>query len=111
MLKEVEPLKDHADLGTLVADLLVVALVQSTVALLVPHQVAVDKEFARVVLLEVIDAAKKRALARARRSDEAGHLSSTDRQGDAFEHLDSRVRLVDVARVDHRGAHVVLGTP
>ena len=77
VLEEIEALKDHADLRTASPQIrLSLQLVELAAAQLVADEFAVDAQFPRVVLLQVVDAAKEGALARARRPDETRHLAA-----------------------------------
>ena len=69
-------------------------------ALPVADQVAVHLDPARVDLLQVVDAAEKRRLARARGPDEADDLAARDLEVDALQHLEPAEALVDVDRAD-----------
>ena len=61
MGKQVEALKDHADLGAFAADLPLRELVDLAVALAVADELAVHREPAGVDLLEMVDASQERA--------------------------------------------------
>src|SRR5262249_61636213 len=72
--EQVEALEDHSDLGPLAGDAPLGVLDELPVPLAVADQVAVDLDPAAVDLLQVVDAAKERGLARARRPDDADDL-------------------------------------
>ena len=76
--EQVEVLEDHPDLGPLARDLALVQLVQLAALLAVADQLAVDRQPAGVDLLQVVDAAQERRLARARRPEQAHHLAAVD---------------------------------
>src|SRR6201999_4433242 len=72
--------------------------------LAVADQLAVDREAARVDLLEVVDAAQERRLARARRPEQAHDLARGDLQRDPLEHLLAPEALVHPPGFAHRPA-------
>ena len=73
--EQVEVLEDHADLGALARDLGFAQLVQPVADLAVADELAVDRQAPGVDLLEVVDAAQERRLARAGRAEQAHHLA------------------------------------
>ena len=64
MRKQIEALEHHPDRSALRGDVLVVHLVQTVAALPVADQIAGDPDAAGVDLLQVVDAAQERRLAR-----------------------------------------------
>src|SRR5690606_11484854 len=98
--EQVEPLEDHADLTALLGDPLVGEPVEPAVALLVPHQLAVDPDPAAVDVLQLVDATQERGLARAGRPEQAHHLAGLDGHVDAPEHLVAPEGLGHVDRLD-----------
>ena len=80
-------------------------LVQLVAVLAVADELAVDEQAARIDLLEVVDAAKERALARARRAEQADDLARADLEVDALEYLVSAEGLVHLLRFDHQAGH------
>ena len=107
MREQVEVLEDHPDLGPLARDLALVQLVELAARLAVADQLAVDRQPAGVDLLQVVDAAQERRLARARRTEHAHHLAAVDLEVDALQHLEAPEALVDALGLDHRLAHHV----
>ena len=101
MREQVEILEDHADVGALLRGVAGRNLVEDAVALAVADQLAVDVQAAGVDLLEVIDAAQQRRLARTRGADEAGDRAARDLEIDALEHLQAAEGLAHVAGLDH----------
>src|SRR5439155_19188495 len=89
----------------LAAHLLVAELVQLVALLPVADQLAVDPQPARVDLLEVVDAAQERALARPGRADEAHHLLGGHLEVDALQHLEPAEALVDSFGQNHLAGH------
>ncbi len=71
MREVVEPLEDHADLGTPPGDLALVQLVEAIAALLVADEHPVDVEAPGVDLLEMVDAPQEGRLAGPGWSEEA----------------------------------------
>src|SRR5207302_9691609 len=98
----VEPLEDHADLGSFAADLLVGELVELVAPLAVTHQLSVDGQPPRVDFLQMIDAAEERALARPGRANHAHHLSGSDLEVNSAEHLEPAEAIVNRLCFDHR---------
>ena len=103
--EQVEALEHHPDFRTLAADLTVGQLVEAAAAFPVADQLAVDPEPPGVDLLQVVDAAEKGALARARGPDDAHHLAGRDLDVDAPEHLVAAEALVHGLGTDHGGGH------
>jgi hypothetical protein len=90
-------LEDHADLRARVRQ-----LAGARPARAVPADAAaVHAHDARRRLLQEIDAAEQRALARAARPDQADHLAGGDRQGDAVERAYRAEALGEVLDLDH----------
>src|SRR6266851_8398323 len=108
--EEVEALEHHPDLRALPAHLVVGKLVQPVAALRVTDQLAVYVEAAGVDLLQVVDAAQERALARTRRADDAHDLLGLDDEVDAAQHLEAAEALVHSLRRDHGLHGPVTGT-
>ena len=100
-------LEDHADLGALAGDLALGQLVELASLLPVADELPVDREAAGVDLLEVIDAAQERRLARARRAEHAHHLAALDLERDPLQDLELAEALVHALGLDHRLAHPV----
>ena len=100
--EQVEVLEDHPDVDALLGDLGLAQLVELVAALPVADQHAVHPQPAGVDLLQVVDAAQERRLARAGRPDDAHHLAALDRQVDALEHLEPAEALVHALGQHHR---------
>ena len=109
--EQVEVLEDHADIGALPGDLPLPQLVELVAALLVADELAVDLEPAGVDLLEMVDAAQQRGLARSGRADDAHDLAALHLEVDAFEHLVDAEALADPFGLDHRGRTELIGDP
>ncbi len=105
MREEVEPLEDHADLGALAAHFAVAQLVDLVPMLAVTDQFAVDVQLPGGDLLQMVDAAQERRLARAGGPNDAHDLARLDFEVDALEHLEVTERLVDAFGADHRLWH------
>ena len=96
MREKIETLEHHADFAAQRMDGLVLAL----------HGCAVDRDLALVVMLQAVDAAEKRRLARARRPDDAHDLAFGDVEIHRVEDAVLAVRLADAADRNHRRAHL-----
>ena len=105
MREQVELLEDHPDLGPLARHLVFAQLVQLAVRLAIAHELAVDRQPARVDLLEVVDAAQERGLARAGGAEHAHDLAPLDLEVDPLQHLEAPEALVNALGFDHRVAH------
>ena len=105
--EQVEVLEHHADVAALLGGVTGRHLVQLVAPLAVADQIAVDIQPARIDLLEMVDAAQERRLARARRADHAQHLALADLQRDALEHLQGAEALADLLGLHHRLSCVV----
>jgi hypothetical protein len=68
----------------------------------VADQLAVDREPAGVDLLQVVDAAQERRLARAGGPEQHHHLIQTDLKVDALQHFQVPEALVHRFGLDHR---------
>ena len=77
----------------------------------VADELAVDPEPAGVDLLQVVDAAQERRLARAGGPDEAHHLARRDLEVDALQHLEPAEALAHRLGLDHRLAHRARAAP
>ena len=86
-------------------------LVQLAAGLAVADQLAVDRQPAGVDLLQVVDAAQERRLARARGPEQAHHLAAPDLEVDALQHLEAPEALVHALGLDHRLAHATRRLP
>src|SRR5262249_8000972 len=69
--------------------------------LAVPNQLAVDPEPTGVDLLEVVDTAEKRRLARARRADQADDLAGLNLERDSLQDVKATEVLVHLFGFDH----------
>ena len=98
--EEVEALEDHADLLALLRDVPLLVLDELAVGLAVADEVAVHEDPALLDLLEVVDAADERRLARSRRADDDDHFLALDGHRHAFEDVQPAEPLVDVGRLD-----------
>lgn len=107
--KQVEVLKDDADLGAALEHGLLGQLVQPVAAQLIADVVPVDRHRAAVDGLEVVDGAKKRRLARARRPDQCDHLARLHRERHILENAHGTVALRDGGDLDQadRGASLL----
>src|SRR5207237_9251696 len=85
--EEIEALEDHPDLGALPGDVALGVLDELPVPLAVTDQVAVHLDPAGVDLLEVVDAADERRLARPGRADDAYDLARFHFQRNALQHI------------------------
>src|SRR3954467_2949438 len=103
--EQVEALEDHPDLRALADDVALGELVELVALLAVADELPVDTETAGVDLLQMVDAAQERRLARARRPEEAHHLAGGDLERDALEHLEPPEALVDALGLDHLRTH------
>ena len=84
MREEVEALEHHADSRTLSSDLLIVTLVQDAILVLaVAEQLAVHEHASGADVLEHVQAAQERRLARARRAQDDADLAGSNIQVDA----------------------------
>ena len=101
--EQVEALEHHADVLALEGDFLLPQLVQLVATLPVPDEHAVDVQPPGVDLLEVVDAAQQRRLARAGRPDQAEHLALLHLEVDAVEHPQAAEALADLLRGNDRG--------
>ena len=90
MRKQVEALEDEADLLALLGELAVAQMHVAAVDLLLADQRAVDVDVAGGRLLEIVDAAQQRRLARAARADDRDLLAARNVEADAGQHLESR---------------------
>ena len=88
MRPEIELLEHHADVAPHAIDLALRRAHASAVALAIAEQFAFDAHVALVVGFERGEAAQQRALARARRPDDADHFRSRDVEIDAAQHFD-----------------------
>ena len=100
--EQVEVLKHHADVAALFGRVLGTHLVQLAVPLAVADEIAVDIQPARVDYLQVVDAPQEGGFARARRPDQAHHLTALDLQRDALEHLERPEVLAHLVGEHHR---------
>ena len=103
--EEVERLEDHPDLRAVAADLAVGELVEPVTDLAVADEAPVDPEAAGVDLLEVVDAAQERRLARPGRAEDAHHLTRLYLERDPVQYLEPAESLVHLLGLDHRAAH------
>src|SRR5882724_5722673 len=97
MGEEIEVLKDHADIGTLLCHLTRLHFIEFAGVLAVTDEFASDLKKSFLDALKVVHAAKKRALARTGRTEDAGHLSIVDGQVDALEDLEMSKGFLDTA--------------
>src|SRR4051794_13352059 len=102
MGEEVEALEDHADLRPLARDFLLLKLVELVALASVTDELAVDVQLSGVHLLQMVDAAKERRLARPGGADDAHDAAALDLQRDALEHLGRPEALVHRNGLDHR---------
>src|SRR4051794_7221954 len=86
--EQVEPREHHADVLPLRSDFLVLQLVELAGLLPVADEMAVHPEPTGVDLLQVVDAAQERRLARPGGADHAHHLAGRDLQIDPLQHVD-----------------------
>src|SRR5262249_6835624 len=98
--KEIEALKDHADLRPLPGDPGLALLGHPPVLFPIAHQLPVDLDPAGVDLLEVVEAADEGRLAGARRADHADGLPAAHLERDALQHLEPPKALADIASAD-----------
>ena len=98
--EQVEALEDHPDLLALAGDVALASSTSLPSCLAVADQVAVHEDPAALDLLEMVDAADERGLARAGRPDDDDDLAPRDRQRDPLEHLEPAERFLDVGRLD-----------
>src|SRR5690606_28133031 len=101
MGKEVEPLEHHANFAPLEGRFLGLELIQLFALLAVSNKLPVYGKPARVHSFQVVDASQKRSLARTAGPDKAQHLSGSDAQADASEHLVGAETLGHAIRVHH----------
>ena len=102
MREQVEALEDEADLGALAGELAIAQMHEPAVDLLLADQRAVDPDVARGRLLEIVDAAQQRRLARAARADDRQLLAPRDVDADALEDLQRAEALVQVDDPEQR---------
>ena len=100
--EKVESLEDHPNLGPLAADLCVGQLVQLVAVLPVADELAVHPQTAGVDLLEMVDAAEERGLARARGTQHAHHLAGLDFERDPLKDFEATEALVHAFSLHHR---------
>ena len=102
--EEVEALEHHAEAG---ADAPHVALAVELAAaggvVAVADQHVVEQDLAGLVLLEEVEAAQQRRLARAARPDDGHYLAALDLEADAAQHFQLAEALVQAAHLDQRG--------
>ena len=98
MWEEVELLEDHAHAPTDSVD----------VAVGIGHLVATDGDRPTGRLLEEVDAAQERRLARARWADDTDDLSLADRRVEASKDVVGAERLVEVSDLDDGDPEVVV---
>src|SRR5579862_2559645 len=98
--EEVEVLEHHAAERSLLADDPFRELVELPALQLVAHDLARDLDPPAVDALEVVDAPEQRALARARRSEDAQHLGLAHAQVHALENLEAAEGLRDRVALD-----------
>ena len=104
-------LEDHPDLRALASDIPLVQLMELVASLAVADEFAIDRQPARVDLLQVVDAAQERGLARARGSEQAHHLAALHLEVDALQHLEAPKALVHALGQDHGLAHTTPRLP
>src|SRR5579864_153187 len=102
MREQVEALEYHADRGALAADVALVHLVETLAAFAIADELAIDVQASGIDPLEMIDAAQERALAGARRSDQAQDLAGGHFEVDTFQHLVAAVALAHRFGAHHR---------
>ena len=101
--EQVEALEDHADPGALGRDRALAQPLAPAAGEAIADRLAVDHDLALVVLLEQVDAAQQRGLARAAGADDRHDFALADLEVDALEDLGRAEALVDVVRAQHRG--------
>ena len=109
--EQVEMLEDHPDLRALARDFAFAQFVESVADLAVADELAVDGQATGVDLLEVVDAAQERRLARSRGPEQAHHLTLAHLQRDALQDLEAAEALVYALGVDHHLAHLIPPPP
>src|SRR5690606_29384193 len=101
--EQVEALEDEPDLGALPEDLALLELAQGAALAAVPDELAVDGDEALVDLLQVVDRAQERRLARAGRAEHDRHGPGPDGERHAAQHLERAEALVDAVDLDEPG--------
>ena len=100
--EEIEALKHHANTRTLSSDLLIVALEERAARILaIAQQLTVDVHAAGADVLEHVQAAQERRLARARGAEDDADLAGSDIEVDAPQDVQVAEELVDSANGDH----------
>src|SRR5262249_52046128 len=94
--KEIEGLEHHADVGALAAHLRLGEAHEPVAFLAAADRDAIDPDHAAIGQREGVDAAEQRALARARRPEQADHLALRRLEVDAAQHDVGAALLPDV---------------
>src|SRR5205085_11149056 len=94
----------HPDFAPLLGNAAVGVLDELSLLVAVADQVAVHLDAAAVELLQVVDTAEERRLARARWSDHADRLARIDVERHALQHLELAEALPHLHRADDRAA-------
>ena len=100
--EQIEALEHHADARALGGDRALAKAPAAAACGAVADGLAADRDLALLVLLEQVDAAQERGLARAAGADDRDHLAFLDLEVDPFQHLGRAEALVDVVRAQHR---------
>ncbi len=111
MRKQVELLEGHAGQCALAGDLPLRLAPPGASCRLVADLLAVDGDRATLKLLQHVDAAKHRRLARAAGAYDADHLPLAHRAIDPLQHLDCAVAFVKIAdfeKIGHRIANLTM---
>lgn len=106
VLEQVEALEDHRAGETLAGDFGIGELIERIARAAVADKLPVHPERTTVDPLELVDAAKERALAGTGRPDDAHDLALADLQRHVLESLEGAEILVDAPGNDHRSRHV-----
>ncbi len=101
MREQVEVLEDHANVGPVLTDLLVLLFVQPGALDVIADDFSVDPHPPTVNTLEMVDTAQESALARSRRADEADHFTGLNLKVQTFKDLKFAVVFLDSVGPHH----------
>ncbi len=73
--KQIETLKDHADIGAALQNILLLELVERVALLAIADQITIDGDEAAIDTLQVADGAQERRLDGAGRAENGGHAA------------------------------------